>query len=105
MEHAKNDVLEENGWSKCGMSKVGVSILTQLQQREFDKNPELNIIVNSCCPGLVNTDMAGGKYPNMVTPDEGADTPTYLALLPTGDKSVPKGGFHKLRNVVPYPPL
>ncbi|XP_065670571.1 carbonyl reductase [NADPH] 1 [Hydra vulgaris] len=106
VEHAKSDTLVENGWPKTayGMSKVGVSILTQLQQRKFDKNPELNITVNSCCPGLVNTDMTGGKYDNMLTPDEGADTPTYLTLLPVGDNSMPKGCFYKLRNPVPYPP-
>ncbi|XP_002157839.1 carbonyl reductase [NADPH] 3 isoform X1 [Hydra vulgaris] len=107
VEHAKNDTLEENGWprSAYGMSKVGVSILTQIQQREFDKNPELNIVVNSCHPGIVDTDMNGGRYFDMITPDEGADTPTYLALLPVTDRLVPMGSYHKLKNVVSYPPL
>ena len=74
-----------------------------LQQKVFDAETR-NIIVNACCPGLVDTDMTGGKYENMLTPDQGADTPTYLALIST-DVNEPKGSFCKLRKVVPYPPI
>ena len=48
--------------------------------------------------------MTGGKYPNAKPVDEGADTPTYLALLPD-DVEEPRGKFCKLRTVHPYPPL
>ncbi|KAG9351883.1 hypothetical protein JZ751_023134 [Albula glossodonta] len=43
------------------------------------------ILLNACCPGWVRTDMAGPKAPK--SPDEGAETPVYLAMLPPGEKS------------------
>ena len=102
---AKEDRLAERGWpqSAYGISKVGVSVMTQIQQRMFDQDLKRNIIVNCCCPGLVDTDMTGGKYPNPLPVDEGADTPTYLALIPQ-DATEPRGQFCKLRKPVPYPP-
>ena len=102
---AQQDKLQANGWEKnaYGMSKLGVIMMTILQQKKFYEDPDQNIIVNSCCPGLVDTDMTGGRYPNTVSPDVGADTPAYLALLPA-DVSEPKGCFVKLRKVHPYPP-
>lgn len=85
-----------------GMSKVAVSLMTQIHQKELDKSAgEKNILVNSCCPGNVITDMSSQSGDH--TPDEGADTPTYLALLPVSAIS-PRGSFHKLRKVIPYPP-
>jgi len=47
--------------------------------------------------------MTGGKYPNALTVDEGADTPAFLALL-AKDSKEPRGKFCKLREAVPYPP-
>lgn len=49
-----------------------------------------DILVNCCCPGHVRTDMAGEKAP--LSPDQGAETPIMLALLPAGS---PTGGFWK----------
>ena len=49
----------------------------------------VRVFVNACCPGWCVTDMTSGR--GMKTADGGADTPTYLALLPT-DKCV-TGGF------------
>ena len=102
---AKDDILSDKGWimNAYGTSKVGVSFMTMIQQKVFDESSDRNIIVNSCCPGLVDTDMTGGSFPNMLSQDEGADTPTYLALLPL-DAIEPRGRFCKLRKPVPYPP-
>ncbi|XP_057314718.1 carbonyl reductase [NADPH] 1-like [Hydractinia symbiolongicarpus] len=103
---AKEDKVTERGWAKSGyaMSKLGVALMSKIQQRDLDtKFPEKNVLVNSCCPGIVNTNMTGGKYPNAITPDEGADTPTYLALLPR-DVNEPKGCYVKSRKVSPFPP-
>ncbi len=50
----------------------------------------LQILLNACCPGWVRTDMAGQNAPK--SPDEGAVTPVYLALLPPGAKE-PHGKF------------
>jgi len=39
------------------VSKVGLSALTRVQQRNFDQDPRSDIIVNSVHPGFVDTDM------------------------------------------------
>lgn len=75
--------------------------MAQIQQKEMDKT-DRNVVVNACCPGVVNTDMTGHRHLGAVTPDEGADTPTYLALLPSN--TTVKGGFLRKRTVHPYPP-
>jgi carbonyl reductase 1 len=73
----------EKGWptTAYGMSKVALTALSFIQQRQFnsDKTRE-DIIVNAVHPGYVNTDMTRHKGP--LTIEEGADAPTFLALLP-----------------------
>ena len=105
---AKEDKIIKHGWpihfSGYSVSKVALSILTKIQQKELDKEtPGRNILINSCCPGNVDTDMSGGDFPGAITPDEGADTPTFLAMIPQ-NVSQPKGQFCKLRKPVSYPP-
>lgn len=101
---AKEDQVEERGWPKSayGISKVAVSLMTIIQQRDMESQGN-GVVVNACCPGVVDTDMTGGRYANMLTQDEGADTPTYLALLEVGTDV--KGRFVKKRQVYPYPPV
>lgn len=104
---AKDDKVLERGWAKSayGVSKLGVSLMTQIQQKDLDiRNLEKNILVNCCCPGFVNTSMTGGNHATALTPDEGADTPIYLALLPA-NVNEPKGCFVKSRKVSPFPPI
>jgi NAD(P)-dependent dehydrogenase (short-subunit alcohol dehydrogenase family) len=56
-----------------------------------------NILVNSACPGWVRTDMGGDQAP--ISPEEGADTPLWLATLPEGG---PSGGFFRERQPIPW---
>lgn len=75
------------GWSASayGVSKVGVNAFTRILARELSKDEERDVLVNTCCPGWVRTDMGG---PNArLSPDQGAETPVYLALLPAGSPS------------------
>lgn len=78
---AKEGKNKELGWgvSAYNVSKVGVSALTIIQQREFDKEtPNRNISVNSVHPGYVDTDMTNHK--GHLTIEEGAKAPLYLCL-------------------------
>ncbi|KAF2896096.1 hypothetical protein ILUMI_10080 [Ignelater luminosus] len=85
VEDAKNGENAQKGWGNSAyvVSKVGVSALTVIQQRNFDSEPEKrDISVNSVHPGYVNTDMTSHKGP--LTIEEGARAPLYLALEPHG---------------------
>ena len=45
--------------SAYGMSKVGLTGLTRIQQREFNKDSRPDIIVNAMCPGYCDTGKIG----------------------------------------------
>lgn len=59
------------------VSKVALSALTFVQQREFNKQGK-NIAINCVHPGFVKTDMTKGM--GDITPERGAKAPLYLAL-------------------------
>ena len=54
---------KEAGWpgSTYVVSKVGVSALTRIQQRAFNSDSREDLVVNSCHPGYVDTDMTSHK--------------------------------------------
>lgn len=85
VEDTKNGVHEKEGWPNTayGVSKIGVTVLSRIHARMLNEKRKADqILLNACCPGWVRTDMAG---PNATkSPDEGAVTPVYLALLPPG---------------------
>jgi len=70
---------KKEGWPETtyGVSKSGVTMLTRILARE---NKIKGLLINSCCPGWVKTDMAGDKA--TLTPAEGALTPVHCATLP-----------------------
>ncbi|NWZ26995.1 CBR1 reductase, partial [Asarcornis scutulata] len=93
VEDTKKNVHEKEGWPNTayGVSKIGVTVLSRIQARMFnEKRKGDHILLNACCPGWVRTDMAGPKAPK--SPEEGAETPVYLALLPS-DADGPHGQF------------
>jgi NAD(P)-dependent dehydrogenase (short-subunit alcohol dehydrogenase family) len=55
------------------------------------------ILVNAACPGWVRTDMGGPSAPR--SPDEGAASVTWAALLPDGG---PTGGFFRDGRPLPW---
>ncbi|GFO37510.1 carbonyl reductase [NADPH] 1 [Plakobranchus ocellatus] len=92
---AKNNTHLEEGFTDRGydFSKLCLNIMTEIHQKEMDKTGKIDVIINSCSPGYVATDMVRNK--GDLTIDEGAVTPTYIALLPPNVKE-PRGKF--LRN-------
>lgn len=76
------------------VSKAGEIGFTKVIAMEEQKRGN-GILVNSCCPGFVQTDMTrnrGGK-----TPDQGARTPVKLALEDIGGRT---GEFWQNERVV-----
>ncbi|KAL0932332.1 carbonyl reductase [Colletotrichum truncatum] len=77
---------EREGWPSAAyaVSKAGEIGMTRAIAKELmDKGSK--ILVNSCHPGYVVTDMTRGG--GTKTPDQGAQTPVHLALADIGGKS------------------
>lgn len=74
------------------MSKVSLSALSRIQQREIEETrPNDDILVNHVHPGYVDTDMTSHRGP--LTIDEGAVAPAWLATLPANNFGNPKGAY------------
>ena len=76
------------------LSKILLNGITVLLAKELRGT---NILVNSVCPGWVQTDMGGDQAP--ISPEQGAATPVWLATLPDGG---PSGGFFREQQPVPW---
>ena len=88
--------LEDMGGGSPGyrVSKTGLNALTRILASELRGS---GILVNSICPGWVQTDMGGSRAPRPV--EEGAEGAVWAATLPnTG----PTGGFFRDRRPVPW---
>jgi len=74
--------------SAYGVSKIAVTVMTRIHARMLRDSGRNDVLLNAADPGWVRTDMAGQNA--LKSPEEGADTPVYLALLPPGT-STPHG--------------
>ncbi|MDB6004223.1 MAG: hypothetical protein JWR15_1210 [Prosthecobacter sp.] len=84
---------EPRAWAPAYcISKTALNMLTQQLTAAL---PE--VIVNSMCPGWCQTEMGGSDAPR--TPDEGAETLTWLALEAPPDL---RGKFVKDLTVIPW---
>jgi NAD(P)-dependent dehydrogenase (short-subunit alcohol dehydrogenase family) len=82
------------GHAPYRISKTSVNALTRILAAELRGD---GILVNSACPGWVQTDMGTEAAPRTV--EEGADTPVWLATLPADG---PTGGFFRDREPIPW---
>jgi NAD(P)-dependent dehydrogenase (short-subunit alcohol dehydrogenase family) len=76
-----------------GVAKAALNALTKALPRDLPPG----VKVNACDPGWVATRMGGPSAPR--TPEQGADTPLWLALLPDDG---PTGGFFRDRRAIPW---
>ena len=81
---AQNGSHVQKGWpdSAYSVTKIGVTVMSRIQARWCHEQGRSDILVNAADPGWVRTDMAGPKAPK--SPDQGAESSVYLALLPAG---------------------
>ena len=89
---------KEKGWPSAAyaVSKRGVTGMTRAIAREHVAEGG-EVLVNSCCPGFVVTDMTRGRGAKTV--DEGARTPVLLAA---GDIGGTKGEFWQSEKVIEW---
>jgi len=99
---AQTNSHEAKGWSNSayGVSKIGVTALCAVQQREYDAlHPGNDVIFSACCPGFCDTDMTSHKGPRPA--EVGADVAFYLATLPA-KSDVTRGTFWYDRKELPW---
>lgn len=89
---------EKKGWPSAAyaVSKSGVIGMTRAIARK-EAQSDKAVLINSCCPGYVNTDMTKGR--GVKTVDQGAQTPVLLALGDIGGKA---GEFWSKEKVVDW---
>lgn len=76
-----------------GVAKAALNALTRVLPRDLPPG----VKINACDPGWVATRMGGAEAPR--SPEQGADTAVWLALLPDDG---PTGGFFCDRVAVPW---
>lgn len=88
--------LEDMGGGQPGyrISKTSLNALTRILSSELRGT---GILVNSVCPGWVQTDMGGSSASRTV--EEGADTPVWAATL---QDNGPTGGFFRDRRPIAW---
>ncbi|CAI9113769.1 OLC1v1014438C1 [Oldenlandia corymbosa var. corymbosa] len=85
LQQVKDGTWESGGWPQVftdySLSKLAVNAYTRLMARTFsDRSDGEKIYINCYCPGWVKTAMTG--WAGHTSPEEGADTAVWLALLP-----------------------
>ncbi|KAI5941467.1 carbonyl reductase [NADPH] 1-like [Manis javanica] len=107
VEDTKNGVHLKEGWphlsfTSYAVTKLGITVLSRIQARKLsEQRTGDKILLNSCCPGWVRTNLGGPKA--LKSPEEGAETPVYLALLPS-DADGPHGQFVMEKKVEQWEP-
>jgi NAD(P)-dependent dehydrogenase (short-subunit alcohol dehydrogenase family) len=82
----------KSGWpsNAYSVSKVMMNAYVRILARDLEGDSR-HILVNAACPGWVRTAMGGPSASR--SPEEGAKTPVWLALLPKGDQRT--GGLYR----------
>jgi len=81
MEHEDFTYFKDSPYAAYLMSKVLLIAMTRVQGVSLMRDSR-GIMINSCFPGFVNTDLSGNLGP--LTPDKGAISPLMVCQLPDG---------------------
>ncbi|XP_059642614.1 uncharacterized protein LOC132284522 isoform X2 [Cornus florida] len=100
VEQVKDGSWTAGGWPQTytdySMSKLAVNAYTRLMAKMLSDRPEgQKVHINCYCPGWVKTAMTG--WEGHTSPEEGADTGVWLALL--SDQSVSGKFFAERREI------
>lgn len=84
LEEVKDGSWISGGWPQnntdYSLSKLAVNAYTRLMARVLSERGDgEKIFINCCCPGWVKTALTG--WAGLTSPEEGADTAVWLALL------------------------
>lgn len=103
LKQVEEGTWESGGWPQTftdySVSKLAVNMYTRLMAKVLSDRPEgEKIFINCYCPGWVKTAMTG--WAGNISPEQGADTAVWLALVPP-DQPV-TGKFFAERREVRY---
>lgn len=89
----------KQGWPSNAyrVSKIAMNAYVRILARELAGDPR-NILVNAADPGWVRTAMGGRGAPR--SPEQGAKTPSWLALLPANDRRT--GGVYRDEHAIDW---
>ncbi|PIK52852.1 hypothetical protein BSL78_10285 [Apostichopus japonicus] len=79
-----------DGYPSYNVSKLGIIAVTKVFAENLKQDPRQGILINSCSPGYVATDLTRNQGHRTI--DEGAVTSVVLALL-ARDSSHPQGQY------------
>lgn len=85
LEQVKDGTWTSGGWPQTftdySLSKLAVNAYSRVLAKALSDRPDgEKIYINCYCPGWVKTAMTG--FAGNISPEEGADTAIWLALLP-----------------------
>lgn len=102
VDHAKAGDHLAHGWggSAYSVSKVGLTALSRVQQKEFEKDSREDITVTAVEPGYVSTDMTSHK--GHLTIEQGADPIIFCCLLPHNSDNYKGAYVSQKKNILEW---